>query len=122
MPQELRSIALDISAAVCHGSAALDKQLQVNVNVINVMRHVTQLLHSYKTASALTRTAANWLRCAACLLQVSVPCDDCGVTRDTAVATVPRSADAQLKSMRLLSERDRLQVCTRTMHSFTARL
>jgi len=31
LPQELRSIALDISAAVCHGSAALDKQLQVNV-------------------------------------------------------------------------------------------
>jgi hypothetical protein len=78
---ELRSIALDISAAVCDGAAFLDKQLD--------RQDSDRLDTNRRKLAALT----------------NVP------------ASVPRAAEAQLKSMRLLSERERLQASLRLLQN-----
>ncbi len=79
--KELRSIALDISAAVCDGATFLEKQLK--------LQDSERLDTNRRKLAALSSVAA----------------------------TVPRSADAQLKSMRLLSERERLQASLRLLQN-----
>jgi hypothetical protein len=78
---ELRSIALDISAAVCDGTEFLEKQLD--------RQDSDRLDTNRRKLAALT----------------NVP------------ASVPRAAEAQLKSMRLLSERERLQASLRLLQN-----
>ncbi len=79
--KELRSIALDISAAVSDGATFLNKQLK--------LQESERLDTNRRKLAALS----------------SVP------------ATVPRSAEAQLKSMRLMSERERLQASLRLLQN-----
>jgi hypothetical protein len=79
--KELRSIALDISAAVCDGASFLDKQLN--------LQESERLDTNRRKLAALS----------------------------SAPATLPRSAQVQLKSMRLLSERERLQASLRLLQN-----
>ena len=78
---ELRNIALGISAAVCDGAAVLEKQL--------ALQESERLDTNRRKLAALSSVSA----------------------------AVPRSAKAQLKSMRLLSEHERLQTSLRLLQN-----